>query len=40
MKMETTLTAERNGSVEEIIIKTADQVEAGDLLLKINESAF
>lgn len=40
MKMETTLTAERNGSVEEVIIKTADQVEAGDLLLKINESAF
>jgi pyruvate carboxylase len=34
MKMETTLYAERDGKVAEIVVKPGSQVETGDLLLK------
>lgn len=35
MKMETTITAESDGTVEQVLVKSGSQVEAGDLLLVI-----
>ncbi len=36
MKMETTIAAARDGTVEQLLVKSGSQVEAGDLLLIIN----
>ena len=35
MKMETTIYAERDGKVEEVLVKAGSQVDTGDLLLRI-----
>ena len=35
MKMETTVHADKDGTVAEIVVKTGSQVETGDLLMRI-----
>ena len=37
MKMETTVYADRNAKITEILVKAGTQVEAGDLLMKYAE---
>ena len=38
MKMETAIYAEVNGEIEELLVKTGDQIDAKDLLIRIKES--
>lgn len=38
MKMETTITADRDGEVEQVIVKTGSQVAAGDLLMVLQSA--
>lgn len=38
MKMETAIYSELNGVIEELLVKTGDQIDAKDLMMRISES--